>query len=199
MRRRRRPAIAGLSAALTVVAVAGPIPGAGALGSCAAVANARAAVISAREATDNAARAVKNEEEAVKRGNELARCNRKLRLTGYASAMQLAQREWELGNVPRVRTVLNSLKPAASQDELRAFEWSYLRRQCDDPPETLKFPESLPRHPYFGQVECSEISPDGVRLLAVTSGNLLAWEIPGGRAASCRRILQGRHRCSVQP
>ncbi len=141
-------------------------------------------MISAREATDNAARAVKNEEEAVKRGNELARSNRRLRLTGYASAMQLAQREWELGNVPRVRTVLNSLKPAANQDELRAFEWSYLRRQCDDPPETLKFPDSLLRHPYFGQVERLEISPDGARLLAVTSGNLLAWEIPGGRAVS---------------
>ena len=179
---RRRPAIAGLSAALAVVAIAGLI-GAGTQWR-AAVANARAAGISAREATDNAARAVKNEEEAVKRGNELARSNRKLRLTGYASAMQLAQREWELGNVPRVRTVLNSLKPAAGQDDLRGFEWNYLRRQCDDPPETLKFPDSLLRHPYFGQIERMEISPDGARLLAVTSGNLLAWEIPGGRAVS---------------
>ena len=148
-------------------------------------------MISAREATDNAARAVKNEEEAVKRGNELARSNRRLRLTGYASAMQLAQREWELGNVPRVRTVLNSLKPAANQDELRGFEWHYLRRQCDDPPETLKFPDSLPRHPYFGQVERMEISPDGARLLAVTSGNLLAWEIPGGRAVSLLKNSRG--------
>ena len=99
--------------------------------------------------------------------------------------MQLAQREWELGNVPRVRTVLNSLKPAASQDELRAFEWSYLRRQCDDPPETLKFPDSLPRHPYFGQVERLEISPDGV----LARGDL--WQSPrlgdpGGRAVSLK-------------
>ena len=82
---RRRPAIAGLSAALAVVAIAGLI-GAGTQWR-AAVANARAARMSAKEATTNATRAVKNEEEAVKRGDELARSNRKLRLTGYASAL----------------------------------------------------------------------------------------------------------------
>ena len=150
----------------------------------AAVANARAATTSAKEATANAARAVKNEEEAVKRGNELERSNRKLRLTGYASALQLAQREWELGNVPRVRTLLNSLKPPTGEDDIRGFEWHYLRRQFDDPPETLKFPDGLLRHPYFGQIERLEISPNGARLLAVSSGHLLAWEIPGGRAVS---------------
>ena len=78
----------------------------------AAVANAKAALKSERQATANAERAVKSEQEAVSDAMQLARSNRGLRLAGYASAMQLAQREWELGNVPRVRKVLDSLGPA---------------------------------------------------------------------------------------
>jgi predicted Ser/Thr protein kinase len=106
---RRRPAIAGLSAALALVAIVGII-GAGTQWR-AAVANSKAARKSEALAKDNAARAVKNEEVAVKRGDELVRSNRRLRLSAYASSLQLAQREWEVGNVPRVRTVLDALKP----------------------------------------------------------------------------------------
>src|SRR5262249_11459931 len=133
---RRRPAIAGLSAALALVAVAGLI----AAGTPwrAAVARARAAHPSAQEATARAVRASNSERRAVERGDALARSTRSLRLSGYAAALQLAQREWELGNVPRVRTVLDSLKPSGGEADLRGFEWHYLRRQCDAAALTLE-------------------------------------------------------------
>ena len=157
---RRRPAIVGLSAALALVAIAGLI-GAGTQWR-AAVANARAATTSAKEATANAARAVKNEEEAVKRGHELERSNRKLRLNGYASALQLAQREWELGNVPRVRTLLNSLKPPGGEDDIRGFEWHYLRRQCDDAALTLDLPGGRRLPPAGSTVSRSVLTAAGL-------------------------------------
>jgi WD40 repeat protein len=96
--------------------------------------------------------------------------------------MQLAQREWELGNVPHVRTLLAGLRPPAGEIDLRGFEWHYLLRQCDGAALKLDLPPSLagPRTS-VGRID---LSPDGSRLLAVTEGHLLAWEIPGGRAVS---------------
>jgi WD40 repeat protein len=174
---RRRPAIAALSAALAVVAIAGLI----AAGTQwrAAVASARAAQLSAADATASAARASDSEKKAVERGDALARSNRKLRLTGYASALQLAQREWELGNVRRVRTVLDSLRPAGGEDDLRGFEWHYLRRQCDAAALTLELP-TMPNSPQE-RIDRVELHPDGSRALAVFSWRLLAWDLPGGK------------------
>jgi tRNA A-37 threonylcarbamoyl transferase component Bud32 len=190
---KRRPAIAGLSAALLLVALIGLI----AAGTQwrAAVANAEAALKNAREATANAERAQKSEREAVQRRDELARSNRGLRLAGYASALQLAQREWELGNVLRVRTVLSSLKPAKGEDDLGGFEWNYLRRQCDDAALTLKLPGGLTIAYY--RPDRIEISPDGHRSLAVAAGRILGWSLPGGQpvtmaAALDRYVLDAR-------
>ncbi len=192
---KRRPAIAGLSAALALVAIAGVI-GAGTQWR-AAVANAAAARDSEREANANATRAVKSEKEALEQRDAVTRSNRKLRLTGYASALQLAQREWEVGNVPRVRTVLNSLMPAAAEDDLRGFEWHYLRRQCDDAALTLKLPLEPPNR--FGPVRVDriEVSPDGSRALAVFAGRVIGWSLPGGKAITLaegpnREVLDAR-------
>jgi WD40 repeat protein/tRNA A-37 threonylcarbamoyl transferase component Bud32 len=177
---RRRPMIAGLSAALAVVAIVGLI----AAGTQwrAAVANARAARISAEEAEKNAARAAKNEAQAVQRGAELARSNRRHRLAGYASALQLAQREWELGNGPRVLAVLDSLTPPAGEEDLRGFEWHYLRRQCDYALLTFDLPGGPgPLNGQFGRIE---VSPDGSRALAVARGRVTRWTLPRGKATT---------------
>jgi WD40 repeat protein/tRNA A-37 threonylcarbamoyl transferase component Bud32 len=185
---KRRPAIAGLSAALVLVALIGLV---------AAGTQWRAAVANAAEATANAERAMKSEQDAVQQRDALARSNRGLRLAGYASAMQLAQREWELGNVPRVRTVLSSLQPAKGEDDLRGFEWNYLRRQCDDAALTLKLPGGF-AIPY-GRPDRIEISPDGSRVLAVAGGRIIGWSLPGGQpitmaAALDRFVLDARFR-----
>jgi WD40 repeat protein len=190
---RRHPAIAGLSAALALVTLAGVV----AAGTQwrAAVRNAGIARRNAEDAQWNARQARENEQEALRRGESLARSNRRLRLAGYDSLIQLAQREWELGNTARVREVLRELEPAAGQDDLRGFEWYYLRHQCDAAALTLHLPPLLaePR----ARLMRIDISPDGTRLLAVTQGRLFAWEIPGSRAVSllkdaARSIIDAR-------
>jgi WD40 repeat protein len=189
----RRPAIAGLSAALVLVALVG-LAAAGTQWR-AAVANADVAQRNAAAASANAERAMKSEKEAVDQRDALARSNRRLRLAGYASAMQLAQREWELGNVPHVRTLLAGLQPPVGEIDLRGFEWHYLRRQCDGAALKLELPPSLagPR----ASVERIDLSPEGSRLLAVSEGHFLAWEIPGGRAVpllknAARAVIDAR-------
>jgi WD40 repeat protein len=191
---RRRPAIAGLSAALALVAIAGLI----AAGTQwrAAVSSARAAQLSAAEATASAVRASDSEKSAIERGNALARSNRKLRLTGYAAALELAQREWELGNVARVRSVLDSLRPAGGEADLRGFEWHYLRRQCDAAALCLELP-TMPNSPRE-RLDRLELHPDGSRALAVFSWRLLAWDLPGGKpvtlgASTERFVIDARY------
>jgi WD40 repeat protein/tRNA A-37 threonylcarbamoyl transferase component Bud32 len=184
---RRRPAIAGLSVALALVALAGLI----AAGTQwrAAVRNAEIARKNADDARRNADKAEANarqardnEQEAIRRGELLARSNRRLRLSDYASRVQLAQREWELGNIARVRALLRELEPAAGADDLRGFEWHYLWHQCDASALTLALPPSLAGP--NTRLPRVDFSPDGAQLRAVAGGRLLAWEVPGGRAVS---------------
>ena len=51
-----------------------------------------------------------------------------LRRSLYTSDMQLAQAAWESGNVLRMREMLDGQKPRTGEDDLRGFEWHYLRR-----------------------------------------------------------------------
>jgi WD40 repeat protein len=191
---RRRPAVAALSALLVVVALAGLV----AAGTQwrAAILNAEAARKSERRAIENAEMALKNEQTATRRGEELARSNQQLRQAGYASAMQLAQREWDLGNVARVRRVLDDLRPAADADDLRGFEWHYLRRQCDEAALTLRLPDEETAAPRW--INRLEIRPDGGRALVVSAGRVIVWDLPGGRpvtlvSAPGRFVLDARY------
>jgi WD40 repeat protein/tRNA A-37 threonylcarbamoyl transferase component Bud32 len=187
---RRRPAIAGLSVALALVALAGVIAAgtqwrAALRNAGIARRNADDARRNADQAEANARQARESEQEALRRGELLARSNRRLRLADYASRVQLAQREWELGNIARVRALLRELEPAAGDDDLRSFEWHYLRHQCDASASTLALPPSLAGP--NTRLTRVDFSPDGTRLLAVARGRLLAWEIPGGRARSLQK------------
>jgi tRNA A-37 threonylcarbamoyl transferase component Bud32 len=174
---RRRPAVAALTALLVVVALAGLA--AAATQWRVAVLNTAAARRSAREAIENAELARASEREATRRGEEMARSNRRLRQAAYASAMQLAQREWDQGNIPRVRRLLGQLRPAAGEDDLRGFEWSYLRRQCEDAALTLRLPGEATDAPRW--IDRLEIRPDGGRALVVSGGRVIAWDLPGGQ------------------
>jgi WD40 repeat protein len=197
---KRRPAIAGLSVALALVVLAGVIAAgtqwrAAVRNAGIARKNADDARRNADQAEANARQARDNEQEALRRGELLSRSNRRLRLADYASRIQLAQREWELGNIARVRALLRELEPAAGADDLRGFEWHYLRHQCDASALTLALPPSLAGP--NTRLTRVDFSPDGTRLLAVTRSRLLAWEIPGGRAVAllkdvARSIIDAR-------
>jgi WD40 repeat protein/serine/threonine protein kinase len=46
----------------------------------------------------------------------------------YMARMMVAQQAWEAGNVRRVRELLDYYDPVGDEEDLRSFEWYYLRR-----------------------------------------------------------------------
>jgi WD40 repeat protein len=178
VRRNRGPVLAGAALVLALVA--------GIAGTTLGLFRAEERRVQAEQAREAEA---EQRREADRRGDALARSNRRIRLQGYAASVQLAQREWELGNLPRVRSVLHDLRPAADADDLRGFEWHYLRRQCEDSLLTLSIAGVPPLpNPRTGRSDSSngwigriEVSPDGSRVLAVSGGRVHAWALPGGR------------------
>ncbi len=164
---RRRPAIAGLTAAMVVVALAGLVVSLWQWS--AALSNARIAVANAAKATANEHLAIAHAEEARARGAELAASNQALRRTTYASVMRLAQREWERGAIGPARKILGSLEPGPGQDDLRGFDWHFLHRQCGASLLTI----SIPGVPPPNTDRSVSFSADGRRLV-VTLGEALA-------------------------
>ena len=66
--------------------------------------------------------------EAERRQVEAETARQSLRRSLYASDMQLAEEAWESGDILRMRELLDGQKPRAGEDDLRGFEWHYLRR-----------------------------------------------------------------------
>jgi WD40 repeat protein len=130
---RRNPVVAGLSAAVVLVAALGFV---GVLGQW------QVAVDEERQANENAAQAHEKEQEAraerdeadrqrkeVRKANEqLQAAQGQLRRTLYHSQMQLARSALEANDIPRVRELLDANRPKEGQLDLRGFEWDYLRR-----------------------------------------------------------------------
>jgi WD40 repeat protein len=111
-------------------------------------------------------------EEARKR-REAEEGQRALRRLLYAAQMNLAHQAWKAGNVPGALELLEAQRPGPGEEELRAFEWRYLWRLCQD--------ESMFTMP--GQVVA--LFPDGT-ILAIGSqtddepsspGELKLWDV----------------------
>ena len=68
----------------------------------------------------------RNEAEAKRREAELAR--QSLRRSLYVSDIQLAQAAWDSDNRDGMRDLLEQQRPGSGDDDLRGFEWRYLRR-----------------------------------------------------------------------
>jgi eukaryotic-like serine/threonine-protein kinase len=66
--------------------------------------------------------------EAEDRQVEAETARRSLQRSLYASDMQLAEEAWESGDILRMHALLDGQKPGAGEDDLRGFEWHYLRR-----------------------------------------------------------------------
>jgi WD40 repeat protein len=155
---RRRPAVAGLLAALVLV-IGGSLAGLTALW------------LTAEGRRLDAERAQGEESRAKDlAGRHLTAARRNL----YVSRIQLAHREWQEGHVGRARELLESLRPQADEEDLRRFEWHYLWRLCHLPLHTLEFP---------GNPVCLAYSPDG-RLLAAgenSQGRVSVWDAVTGK------------------
>ncbi len=73
----------------------------------------------------------------------------------YVAHMDLAQQAWASeSNIPRVLDLLNQHIPADEEEDLRGFEWYYLRRQCEEARRTPTLATDT-------QVEAVAFSPDG--------------------------------------
>jgi WD40 repeat protein len=165
---RRRPAVAGLLAALVLV-IAGSLAGLTALWRKAE---------SRREAAEHA-----QAEESRARdlaGQHLTAARRNL----YVSRIQLSHHEWQEGHVARARELLTSCRPGADEEDRRGFEWHYLWRLCRLPLHTLE---------HGGSVTSLAYSPDG-RLLAAGEpgqGRVSVWDAVMGKRLWALKNPQG--------
>jgi WD40 repeat protein len=180
---RRNPLVAGLSAAVLVVA---------ALGFAGVFGQMQVARANENEAREHAVRAEQKEQEANKERDEVKALNAKLqatldelqrtqdqlRRTLYAAHMNLAQHAWDAGGFERVRSLLEQQRPKKGESDLREFEWYYLSRLCHSDLLTLKHTEDVQSVTY---------SPDGKRLATVSyprpreEGEVKVWDARTGK------------------
>jgi WD40 repeat protein/serine/threonine protein kinase len=155
---RRNPLVAGLSAAIVMVAALGFV---GVLGQW------QVALAHEQEAK-------KNEKEANRRRDEVLALNDKLRATQaelrsilYAADMNLANHAWEEAAVPRVVELLEKYHPKPGELDLRHFEWHFLNRlRHADPLLTLRDDKD---EDFWNPVWVA-FSPGGKRLISTTGG-----------------------------
>ena len=84
--------------------------------------------IAVHQATEAEQEALKQRDLAQAERQEAETARQSLRRSLYASDIQLAEEAWESGNILRMRALLDGQKPRAGDDDLRGFEWHYLRR-----------------------------------------------------------------------
>jgi WD40 repeat protein len=119
-------------------------------------------------------------ERAQRRLAEAALAESQTRL--YFSRIALAEQEWHAGNLARVLQQLDLCQP----EELRGWEWHYLRRLCHCDLLTLRDHTSVVRSVAF--------SPDGKRLAsAAWDGTVKVRDLAAGPGrAGVRLTLDGR-------
>jgi WD40 repeat protein/serine/threonine protein kinase len=115
----------------------------------------------------------KDRSRAILRESELKR-------ERYAADIHGALRFWEAGNVNQLAELLDNYAPQSNEEDLRGFEWYYLRRLCHDPAHILR--------EHDGEVYAAAFSPDGKRLVSGgQDGRLVCWDLPTRRVTAAWR------------
>jgi WD40 repeat protein/serine/threonine protein kinase len=160
---RRNPLVAGLSAAVVLVAALGFV---GVLGQW------QVAVANEQQANANAVQANEQRDEAQRQRDEVRALNDRLQRTLYAAHMNLAQHAWDAGGADRTRELLEQHRPKAGETDLRGFEWYYLYRLCHADLLTLNTGS------WVGSVA---YSPDGKRLASAERQVVKVWDAQTGQ------------------
>jgi WD40 repeat protein/tRNA A-37 threonylcarbamoyl transferase component Bud32 len=178
---KRRPAVAGLLAAV-VLAILGGLGG--------MVWYARDAEQALRDKlameTDRGAEyrgrieALGREKEALGREKEALEGWRK---SAYYNWLALAHNEYRANNLVRADEMLSDGKKCP--EDLRNFEWYYLKRLCHS--ELSRFQADRPAHLSNGQYGRS-LAPDAGRLAVVNGPTLDVYDTAAGKKASTSRV-----------
>jgi WD40 repeat protein/serine/threonine protein kinase len=158
---RRNPVVAGLTAALALVFLAG-------------FAGVTWKWRDAERQKDfaRAAEVREAEQRAIAEGQAkraTAEADRSRRLL-YASEMSLAHQVWAAGDTGRTRAMLETQWPQAGQEDLRGFEWRHLWRLCSDGSR-----QSWRGHEQV--VSAITFSPDGQTLASsACDGSVRLWD-----------------------
>jgi WD40 repeat protein/serine/threonine protein kinase/tetratricopeptide (TPR) repeat protein len=96
---------------------------------------------------------------------------RSMRQALYASRIVIAQQAADAADVPRLRDLLNSLRPDVGQEDLRGFEWYHLWQICNN--QRLKLQES-------SEVMAMAYSADGKTLLSAAGSQVTVWNTATG-------------------
>ena len=197
---KRRPAVAGLTAAVLLLLLAGT-----SVSSYFAIkAEARAADAVAEQvrADNKAAEAEANAQTAIaeklradaqaieaklsKTAEELAKQNAQKRESEarrhlYLANASLAQQAWKQGNVTRVLELLEKQSPTAGEEDYRGFEYYYLLRLCHSSFTTLSG--------HLTTVRSVAFLPGGTRLISLDrQGNVVLWDLPTGKELKRQRM-----------
>jgi tRNA A-37 threonylcarbamoyl transferase component Bud32 len=171
---KRRPAVAGLLAALVLAALA--LVGGGAWFTI-SLQNALSVAKDSAEAERKALDAAKASAEAERGAKEKAQNEKaladaariKAEWLAYAGQITLAQREWQDGDVGHARDLLD-----ACQGNLRGWEYDYLDTLFNKNQRTLRG--------HTGVVDSVAFSPDGKRLVSGSSdGAVKVWDAQTGQ------------------
>jgi WD40 repeat protein len=113
-----------------------------------------------------------------------ARADLDQRRLAYVKQFADAGQAWERGDHATLTALLNGLRPASGQPDLRGFEWHCLWRLYDD--DGLRF------HGDQREIMALAYSPDGHTLAAAsTDHQIRIWNIQTGQL---RTVLQGHER-----
>jgi WD40 repeat protein len=145
----------------------------------ATVVGAIAAAVWFRHLANQEETARRDAESAEGRAEKLAEARR---ADLYATRINLAQRNWEAGNLTRMLELLKSLRPGPGEADLRGFEWYYLWRLAHS--YQLAVNHGRP-------IRALALSPDGKTLVTAGLDKVVRfWDPATGQQ---RQVLKGNH------